>query len=86
MRGRSKVVFKKKGRNTLEGMEDQEDNEDLVNRAKWLRQLAGYHSKLGNKLITIARRIKTNAAIKDDPGKKKRNEELKRREIEAGRK
>ena len=48
MRGRSKVVFKKKGRNTLEGMEDQDDSEDLVNRAKWLRQLAGYHSKLGN--------------------------------------
>ena len=42
----------------LEATEKQQENGDLVTRAKWLRKVAGQRSKLGNKLITTTRRIK----------------------------
>ena len=76
MRGRSRVTFQKKDKVTLEGMEDKDGSGYLITRAKWLRQLAGYHAKLGNKLINIARRMKTSNASGDDTAKKKANQDL----------
>ena len=58
MRGRSKITFQKKSTSTLQAVEKQPENADMVTRAKWLRKIAGQHAKLGNKLIVTARRIK----------------------------
>ena len=51
----------RKTRNVLQGIEEEEDNAELVTRAEWLRKVAGEHTVMGNKLISIARRMKTNA-------------------------
>ena len=40
-------------------MEEEEENADMVCRAKWLRAAAGHHTKLANKLINVARSMKT---------------------------
>ena len=48
----------------LQGMETQEENADLVTRVKWLRETVGHHTKLGNKLINVARRLIANARDK----------------------
>ena len=41
-----------------------------------MRQLAGYHAKLGNKMVNIARRMKTSNASGDDTAKQKANHDL----------
>ena len=64
MRGRSRIRFKKAIKNMLQGMEAQEENADLVTRVKWLRETAGHHTKLGNKLINVARRLIAKARDK----------------------
>ena len=76
MRGRSRITFQKKDKITLEGMEDKDANGDLITRAKWLRKQAGYHAKLGNKLINIVRRMKTSNASGGDTAKTKANQDL----------
>ena len=43
-------------------MEDDDENADLVTRATWLRAVAGHHTGLANKLINVARRMKTKAS------------------------
>ena len=45
-------------------------------KAKWYRQTATHHTKLGNKLINIARRIKTIALNKNDPQRVQENRNL----------
>ena len=69
MRGRSRITFNKAIKNLLQGMEAQEENAELVTRAKWLREMAGHHTKLGDKLINVARRIlaKARDKSKDKP-------------------
>ena len=69
MRGRSRITFNKAIKNLLQGMEAQEENAELATRAKWLREMAGHHTKLGNKLINVARRVLAKARdnSKDKP-------------------
>ena len=59
MRGRSRITFTKKIKRMLQGIEDDDENAEMVSRAKWLRVAAGNHTSLGNKLVNIARRMKT---------------------------
>ena len=59
VRGRSKITFNEKTKRLLKGMEEDEENADMVSRATWLRAAAGHHTKLANKLIHVARYMKT---------------------------
>ena len=58
LKGRSKIIFTKKSKRLLKGIEDDESNADLVSRASWLRAAAGHHTKLANRLINLARMMK----------------------------
>ena len=58
MKGRSKIIFTKKSKRLLKGIEEDESNSDLVSRANWLRTAAGHHTKLANRLINLARTMK----------------------------
>ena len=49
MRGRSRITFSRKTKRLLRGIEDDDENADLVTRAKWLRAAAGHHTRLANK-------------------------------------
>ena len=62
MRGRSKITLNEKTKGLLKGMEDNDENADLVNRATWLSAAAGRHTRLANKLINVARCMKTKAS------------------------
>ena len=42
----------------LRDLEDEDENADLLTRAKWLRAAAGHHTRLANKPITLARYMK----------------------------
>ena len=68
MRGRSKITFDNKTKRLLQGIEDDEANADLVSRATWLRTAANCHTKLGNRIINLARTMKpcNNAAAEMD--------------------
>ena len=60
MRGRSRITFSKKHKRLLRDLADEEEeDQDLLTRAKWLTAAAGHHTSLGNKLITIARYMKS---------------------------
>ena len=59
MRGRSKITFNEKTKMLLKGMEEDEENADIVSRATWFRAAAGCRTKLANKLINVARYMKT---------------------------
>ena len=61
MKGRSKSTFSKKTKRWLKGMEE-DVNADLVTRANWLRTAAGHHIGLANKLINVARSMKTKTS------------------------
>ena len=61
MKGRSKITFKEETRNIPKGIDEEEENADLVTRAEWLRKVAEEHTAMGNKLINIARRMKIKA-------------------------
>ena len=52
-------------------MEDDDENADLVTRATWLRAVAGHHTGLANKLINVARRMKTKASNDQEAGENK---------------
>ena len=41
-------------------------NDDFDNQVKWLKKIAGQHAKLGNKLITTAKRVKAAGYHKDE--------------------
>ena len=60
MRGRSKITFSEKTKRLLKGMED--EDADLVTKATWLGTAAGRHTRFANKLINVARRMKTKAS------------------------
>ena len=68
MRGRSKITFDNKTKRLLQGIEDDEANADLVSRATWLRTAANCRTKLGNRIINLARTMKpcNNAAAEMD--------------------
>ena len=53
----------------LEGME-QEEGTTEVDRLSKLRNAAGEHTALGNKLINVARRMKANSKRKGDTQKR----------------
>ena len=72
MRGRSKITFNEKTKRLLKGMEEDEENADMVSRATWLRAAAGHHTRLANKLINVARYMKTKTAMDKEPPKSKR--------------
>lgn len=57
----SQITFSKKSKRPLKGIEEEGSNADLATRAGWLRTTAGHHAKLANKLINVARTIKTKA-------------------------
>ena len=59
MRGRSKITFSKNTNRLFKGIEEDEENVDMVTRAKWLRAAAGHHTRLANKLINFVRYMKT---------------------------
>ena len=52
------MTFTKKTKKLLQGIDVDDDGVIPATRAKWLREAAGLHAKLGNKLISIARRMK----------------------------
>ena len=76
MRGRSKITFKQTSRNVLNGIEEDEENAEAATRAEWLRKAAGEHTRMGNKLINVARRIKTMARNKDNTEKNEADAKL----------
>ena len=59
MRGKSRITFSKKTNRLLRGIEEDDENADMVTRAKWLRATAGHHTRLANKLINVALYMKT---------------------------
>ena len=63
MRGSSKVVFQNKDKNSLEGIELDEDKAAwcFATKAEWYRQTAGQHTRLSNKLTNIATQMKVVA-------------------------
>ena len=62
MKGRSKITFSRKNKRLLKGMEEDDSNADLISRASWLRTAAGHHTKLANRLISVARTMKPNTS------------------------
>ena len=61
MRGRSRIIFTKKTKRLLRDITDEAEDEDLLTGAKWLTAAAGHHTSMGNKLIAIARYMKSKA-------------------------
>ena len=61
MKGRSRITFNKKIKRLLKNIEAEDSNADLATRTGWLRIAAGHHMKLANKLINVARPMKTKA-------------------------
>ena len=59
MRGRSRITFNRTTKRLLRDIADEADDGDLLTRAKWLRTAAGHHTSMGNKLIAIARYMKS---------------------------
>ena len=82
MKGRSKVTFSHKTKRLLKGLEEDDENADLVTRATWLRTPAGQHTGLANKLINVARNMKTKTsdALKtiEADGQSKNDQSLQR--------
>ena len=66
MKGRSKVAFKQVEKSALEGAEKEAEHAEDITRLEMLRSLAADHNLLGNKLNSIATRMKTNARCKDN--------------------
>ena len=62
MKGRSKVTFSNKAKRFLRDIADEEDDADLLTRAKWLRVAAGHYTTMANKLIMVARYMKNKTA------------------------
>ena len=62
MRGRSRITFSKKQKRLLRDLADEEEDQDLLTRAKWLTAAASQHTSLGNKLISIARYMKSKTS------------------------
>ena len=83
MKGRSKIVFKNKTKDCLEGIEAEDENAELVSKAKWTRHIADVHTALGNKLINVARRIKANGRLHGSNVKKDENKMLIGKTIQA---
>ena len=46
MRGISRITFSKKTKILLRGIEEDEENADMVTIATWLRAAAGHHTRL----------------------------------------
>ena len=74
MRGRSKVVFQKKEKNSLDGIDLDEDKAAwcFAIKAEWYRQTAGQHNRLSNILISIAKQMK--AAVKSGSGQREKEQ------------
>ena len=64
MRGRPNTTFKKCVRHLLEGLGQDEESSEHVDRLTNPRKAAGEHLAFGNKLINVARRMKVNARHK----------------------
>lgn len=60
MRGRPRITYNKKVKLILDIKVDKEDAEK-VQRIAWLKEAAEDHKAMGNKLISVARRVKVNA-------------------------
>ena len=76
MKGRSKIEFKQETKEALEGVEKDAKSPEDATRLEVLRSIAGYHTLLGNKLNSIARRMKTNARNKGDRSTHEENDRL----------
>ena len=76
MRGRSRITFKRKKHNRLEDLKQKDHHDELITKVKWLKHIAGLHSQLGNKLISIARRTKAGAAKSPEDARKEENSHL----------
>ena len=83
MKGRPKLKFKKKTRDSLEGIEADDGNLEQVSKAKWLRQVAAAHTKMGNKLTNVARRMKTKHKGQGGELAKDENKDLVQRTFKA---
>ena len=58
----------------MKSIEADAENADLATRAGWLRTVAGYHTKLGNRLINVVRTMKAKEGEKNTDEKLKTNE------------
>ena len=56
-------------------LQEDEGDEELKARAEWLRAMSHDHAEMGNRLINVARRMKSMAASKHDQA----NDEINRR-------
>ena len=76
MRGRSGITFQKKQANILHDGNSNQDTGMLASQAKWLKQTAGQHAKLANKLITTPRRMKAAGSHREESQAKDTNKDL----------
>ena len=60
------MAFKQVEKSALEGAEKEAEHAEDITRLEMLRSLAADHNLLGNKLNSIAKRMKTNARCKDN--------------------
>ena len=74
MQGRSKITFRERGKDILQGLEEECCDDDLAARADWLRTIADEHAAQGNRLTNTARRMKANAGIRNDATKRNTND------------
>ena len=58
MRGRSRVTFSKTAKRLRRDIASEGEDADLLTRAKWLRAVAGHHTRMANKLIMVVRYMK----------------------------
>ena len=76
MRGRAKVTFLKDNANILKQLDLTDVPEILKLKAQMLQDYADEHTKLGNKLINLARRTKANCRYGESEVQKKTNVHL----------
>ena len=76
MKGRSRITFNKKSKRLLKSIVTDDSNADLATRAGWLRTAAGHHTKLANRLINVARTMKTRASSEAKAEEKLRTNEV----------
>ena len=83
MRGRSKVEFMKEETGLTRELQEGEGEEELKTRAEWLRAMSHDHAEMGNKLINVARRMKSMAMNKHDKAKAEINQKYNEDTMQA---
>ena len=83
MRGRSKVEFMKEETGLTREPQEGEGEEELKARAEWLRAMSHDHAEMGNRLINVARRMKSMATNKHGQAKVELNQKYNEDTMQA---